>query len=138
MKEQQQQQEVGERREGNKSVCVCDCQRVRQCSPSLPSTHFSMSWAALHSSMYLFEQTRRWPPPREKSGGGRGRGEPRTAASERGRESERVRERQRRREEEGRKEEEKKRSGSSCLNALRVHGRCPNPGPALPLSRELT
>lgn len=27
--------------------------------------------------------------------------------------------------------------GGSCLNALCVHAQCPNPGPALPLSREL-
>lgn len=31
-----------------------------------------------------------------------------------------------------------KKSDGSCLTARRVHARCPNPGPALPLSGELT
>lgn len=29
-------------------------------------------------------------------------------------------------------------SCGSCFNALSVHAQCPNPGPALPLNRELT
>lgn len=76
--------------------------------PLCPDTLFRVAGAALHLSMYLSKQL----------GRGSLRG-PRTAASSLPRVS-------------------SLKSCGSCLNALCVHAQCPNPGPALPLSRELT